>query len=73
MEHITKEFLVIYIILVKLTLKIFMNVIITNWDECYQLGGPSWTVQLGRRDSITANKYEADSDLPAPLWIFLAL
>ncbi|KAK1286065.1 Cationic peroxidase 1 [Acorus calamus] len=31
-----------------------------------QLGGPSWSVQLGRRDSTTASLSEANSDLPAP-------
>jgi peroxidase len=31
-----------------------------------QLGGPSWTVLLGRRDSTTASKSNAESDLPAP-------
>jgi len=29
-----------------------------------QVGGPSWTVKLGRRDSTTASKSEATSDLP---------
>jgi len=29
-----------------------------------QVGGPSWTVKLGRRDSTTASKNEATSDLP---------
>ncbi|KAK1309106.1 Peroxidase 53 [Acorus calamus] len=29
-------------------------------------GGPTWTVQLGRRDSTTANLTGANSDLPAP-------
>ncbi|KAL4186287.1 hypothetical protein AMTRI_Chr09g33120 [Amborella trichopoda] len=35
-----------------------------------QLGGPSWTVKLGRRDSATASKSEAERELPlftAPL------
>lgn len=32
----------------------------------FQLGGPSWTVQLGRRDSITASLSLANSDLPGP-------
>jgi peroxidase len=31
-----------------------------------QLGGPSWTVPLGRRDSTTASMSLANSDLPAP-------
>jgi len=33
---------------------------------CLQLGGPSWRVLLGRRDSTTANLSLANSDLPAP-------
>ena len=28
------------------------------------MGGPSWIVKLGRRDSTTANKDLANSDLP---------
>ncbi|XP_015961196.1 cationic peroxidase 1 [Arachis duranensis] len=35
-------------------------------DSVVALGGPSWTVQLGRRDSTTASKSQANSDLPAP-------
>ncbi|GJN19423.1 hypothetical protein PR202_gb06701 [Eleusine coracana subsp. coracana] len=31
-----------------------------------QLGGPSWTLLLGRRDSTTASKAQAESDLPGP-------
>ena len=31
-----------------------------------QLGGPSWTVPLGRRDSTTASLSLANNDLPAP-------
>jgi peroxidase len=31
-----------------------------------QLGGPSWTVPLGRRDSTTASLSLANSDLPPP-------
>ncbi|CAK7339189.1 unnamed protein product [Dovyalis caffra] len=29
-------------------------------------GGPSWTVPLGRRDSLIANRSGANSDIPAP-------
>jgi len=29
-----------------------------------QVGGPSWTVKLGRRDSTIASKSLANSDLP---------
>ncbi|XP_042491685.1 cationic peroxidase 1-like [Macadamia integrifolia] len=35
-------------------------------DSVAALGGPSWTVQLGRRDSTTANLSTANSDIPAP-------
>ncbi|XP_028799441.1 lignin-forming anionic peroxidase-like [Neltuma alba] len=33
-------------------------------DASFSVGGPSWTVKLGRRDSTTANKDLANSDLP---------
>jgi peroxidase len=33
---------------------------------CIQLGGPTWTVLLGRRDSTTASKTNAERDLPPP-------
>ncbi|GMH10005.1 hypothetical protein Nepgr_011846 [Nepenthes gracilis] len=35
-------------------------------DSVVALGGPSWTVLLGRRDSTTASLTDANSDLPAP-------
>ncbi|GMH15228.1 hypothetical protein Nepgr_017069 [Nepenthes gracilis] len=35
-------------------------------DSVVILGGPSWTVQLGRRDSTTANFTAANTDLPSP-------
>ncbi|XP_054810220.1 cationic peroxidase 1-like [Prosopis cineraria] len=35
-------------------------------DSVVALGGPSWTVLLGRRDSTTASFSSANSDLPAP-------
>ncbi|XP_042492028.1 cationic peroxidase 1-like [Macadamia integrifolia] len=35
-------------------------------DSVVCLGGPSWTVQLGRRDSTTASFSLANSDIPAP-------
>ncbi|KAE8772909.1 Peroxidase 2 [Hordeum vulgare] len=35
---------------------------------CVQLGGPSWTVPLGRRDSTNANEAAANSDLPPPFF-----
>lgn len=31
-----------------------------------QLGGTTWTVQLGRRDSTTASLSAAKTDLPSP-------
>ncbi|KAJ9173558.1 hypothetical protein P3X46_016681 [Hevea brasiliensis] len=34
-------------------------------DASVAVGGPSWTVNLGRRDSTTASRSLADSDLPA--------
>ncbi|XP_062109802.1 lignin-forming anionic peroxidase-like [Humulus lupulus] len=33
-------------------------------DASVAVGGPSWTVTLGRRDSTTASKSEAETDLP---------
>ncbi|CAI8612909.1 unnamed protein product [Vicia faba] len=35
-------------------------------DSVVALGGPSWNVQLGRRDSTTASLSSANSDLPGP-------
>lgn len=35
-------------------------------DSVVALGGPSWTVQLGRRDSTTASLSAANSNIPAP-------
>jgi len=35
-------------------------------DSVEQLGGPSWTVPLGRRDATTASASLANSDLPGP-------
>lgn len=35
-------------------------------DSVVALGGPYWTVLLGRRDSTTANLNGANSDIPAP-------
>uniref|UniRef100_J3MP39 Peroxidase n=1 Tax=Oryza brachyantha TaxID=4533 RepID=J3MP39_ORYBR len=40
--------------------------LICNPLNCMQLGGPSWTVLLGRRDSTTASQALANSDLPPP-------
>ncbi|PNX74058.1 peroxidase, partial [Trifolium pratense] len=35
-------------------------------DSVVALGGPSWGVPLGRRDSTTASLSSANSDLPGP-------
>ncbi|KAM0921226.1 hypothetical protein ACQ4PT_007106 [Festuca glaucescens] len=35
-------------------------------DAVSLLGGPSWTVQLGRRDGLSANLNAANSNLPPP-------
>ncbi|XP_072998807.1 peroxidase P7-like [Typha latifolia] len=35
-------------------------------DGVFLLGGPSWQVQLGRRDATTASQATANADLPAP-------
>ncbi|XP_057825567.2 peroxidase P7 [Cryptomeria japonica] len=35
-------------------------------DSVVELGGPSWTVMLGRRDSTTASKSAANTSIPAP-------
>ncbi|XP_034913606.1 cationic peroxidase 1 [Populus alba] len=35
-------------------------------DSVVALGGPTWAVQLGRRDSTTASITTANSDIPAP-------
>ncbi|GJN19425.1 hypothetical protein PR202_gb06703 [Eleusine coracana subsp. coracana] len=35
-------------------------------DGTFLLGGPTWEVPLGRRDSTTASQSQANSDLPAP-------
>jgi peroxidase len=31
-----------------------------------QLGGPSWNVKLGRKDSTTASRADADANIPGP-------
>ncbi|KAJ9179636.1 hypothetical protein P3X46_007986 [Hevea brasiliensis] len=36
-------------------------------DSVAALGGPSWTVQLGRRDSTTASFSAASTNIPSPL------
>ncbi|KAG6693271.1 hypothetical protein I3843_10G155700 [Carya illinoinensis] len=37
-------------------------------DSVVALGGPTWKVQLGRRDSTIANRTLADIDIPAPVF-----
>ncbi|KAJ7959140.1 Peroxidase [Quillaja saponaria] len=37
---------------------------VTARDASFSVGGPSWTVKLGRRDSTTASMSQAESDLP---------
>ncbi|XP_057497586.1 cationic peroxidase 1-like [Actinidia eriantha] len=36
-------------------------------DSVAKLGGPSWTVQLGRRDSTIASLSDANRDIPTPV------
>ncbi|KAI9152902.1 hypothetical protein LWI28_002725 [Acer negundo] len=36
-------------------------------DSVVALGGSSWNVQLGRRDSTTGSRTQADKNLPSPL------
>jgi peroxidase len=40
---------------------------IATRDSVVTLGGPTWAVQLGRRDSTTASLSAANSQLPSPL------
>ncbi|RDX74699.1 Cationic peroxidase 1, partial [Mucuna pruriens] len=42
-------------------------------DSVVALGGPSWNVGLGRRDSTTASKDAATNDIPSPLMDLSAL
>jgi len=37
-------------------------------DSTVKLGGPTWTVPLGRRDSMTASRDLANADLPPPFF-----
>ncbi|RZC19009.1 Cationic peroxidase 1 isoform B [Glycine soja] len=37
-------------------------------DSVVALGGPSWKVRLGRRDSTTASREAADASIPAPFF-----
>ncbi|XVF84216.1 hypothetical protein PTKIN_Ptkin17bG0007900 [Pterospermum kingtungense] len=42
-------------------------------DSVVALGGPSWKVRLGRRDSTTASRTQANLDTPSPLMDLPAL
>ncbi|KAA8517680.1 hypothetical protein F0562_015154 [Nyssa sinensis] len=42
-------------------------------DSVVALGGPTWKVKLGRRDSTTASKTRAEDDLPTPFMDLPAL
>ncbi|KAI8014805.1 Cationic peroxidase 1 [Camellia lanceoleosa] len=42
-------------------------------DSVVALGGPTWNVQLGRRDSTTASRTKAEKDLPSPFMDLPAL
>ncbi|CAJ1857475.1 unnamed protein product [Sphenostylis stenocarpa] len=42
-------------------------------DSVVYLGGPSWKVDLGRRDSITASRADANNSIPAPFLNLTAL
>ncbi|MQL93087.1 hypothetical protein Taro_025720, partial [Colocasia esculenta] len=35
-------------------------------DDVDQSGGPTWEVELGRKDSLTASKSEANNNIPSP-------
>ncbi|WVZ16689.1 hypothetical protein V8G54_009671 [Vigna mungo] len=37
-------------------------------DSVVALGGPTWKVKLGRRDSTTASRAAADANIPAPFF-----
>ncbi|CAI0418360.1 unnamed protein product [Linum tenue] len=42
-------------------------------DSVVALGGPSWEVQLGRRDSTSASRTTANNDIPSPFMDLPAL
>ncbi|KAJ9545072.1 hypothetical protein OSB04_024779 [Centaurea solstitialis] len=42
-------------------------------DSVVALGGPSWDVELGRRDSITASRVVANANIPSPFMDLPAL
>ncbi|KAI8015811.1 Cationic peroxidase 1 [Camellia lanceoleosa] len=49
------------------------DILATFHDSVVALGGPTWNVQLGRRDSTTASRTKAEKDLPSPLMDLPAL
>ncbi|GLJ14616.1 hypothetical protein SUGI_0236550 [Cryptomeria japonica] len=52
----------------------FENILaIAARDSVVQLGGPSWEVMLGRRDSRVPNKTAANEDIPSPFLEFSGL
>ncbi|KAF8403465.1 hypothetical protein HHK36_011569 [Tetracentron sinense] len=44
----------------------FDCVMMERWDWNLQLGGPSWTVGLGRRDSTSASRSVGNTSIPTP-------
>ncbi|KAI3761562.1 hypothetical protein L1987_51982 [Smallanthus sonchifolius] len=45
-----------------------------HFHDCFvNLGGPTWNVKLGRRDSTTASRTAADANLPSPFMDLPAL
>ncbi|XP_061349037.1 peroxidase RIP1-like isoform X2 [Gastrolobium bilobum] len=41
---------------------------VASRDSVVALGGPTWKVRLGRRDSTTASRDDANADIPAPFF-----
>ncbi|XVE84373.1 hypothetical protein DITRI_Ditri17bG0007100 [Diplodiscus trichospermus] len=46
---------------------------VASRDSVVALGGPSWKVRLGRRDSTTASRSQAERDIPSPFMDLPAL
>ncbi|XP_065853478.1 cationic peroxidase 1-like [Euphorbia lathyris] len=46
---------------------------VTARDSVVALGGPTWEVELGRRDSTTASRTKANTDIPSPFMDLPAL
>ena len=49
-----------------LTLPLVWRILLIGACIINQVGGPTWPVKLGRRDSTTASKELAESNLPKP-------